>query len=82
MYLLSRSAIGSYRRSLKSWMGYVADGEYASLFDVPVVEALTWLLSDLGHMDDFLRRYPIAQREKRRREVRYVVLLWLIEMAL
>jgi hypothetical protein len=80
--LLSRSAIASYQRSLKSWMGYVKDGDYASQFDVSAVEALSWLLSDLGHMEDFLRRYPVTQREKRRREIRYVVLLWLIEFAL
>lgn len=78
---LSTRAINSYRRSLKSWMGFVADGT-ASNFDTSVATALGLLLEDQGHMDEFLQRYPIRERDKRQKAVRQVVLLWLAELAI
>lgn len=80
---LSTRKTHSYRRALKLWMGYVADGHQASLLDVPAVTALGWLLdSEMGHLDDFLKRYRVVERDRRRGEVRQVVLLWLAELAI
>lgn len=80
--MLSTRAINSYRRSLKLWMGYVAEGHQASTFGVPAVTILGAMLNpDNGQMSDFLSRYRIKERDRRSREVRRVILLWLAELA-
>lgn len=80
---LSTNTIHHYRRSLKAWMGYCADTNYATLHSAPLLQVLEGLLEvDSGSMADFLRRYPKGQRDRRRREVRYVILLWLADLAL
>ncbi|MFY7929625.1 MAG: hypothetical protein ACOVS5_12210 [Oligoflexus sp.] len=78
---LSSLAIQTYRRSLSGWMGYVRDTQIASAFDRPAVEVLGLILEEDEFMSDFLSRYPRDQRDRRKKEVRRVVLLWLIEFA-
>jgi len=79
---LSTRAVHSYRRSLKAWMSYVADNHWSDEFECAVVTVLGALLEpDSGQMEDFLSRYPIRERERRRKEVRKVVLHWLAELA-
>ncbi len=80
---LSTRAIHTYRRSLKAWMGYAADSQWSGEFNTSLLSVLEELLqADSGFMDDFLQRYPKEQRDRRRQEVRYVVLFWLAELAL
>lgn len=79
--MLSTRAVHSYRRSLKGWMGYVTDGHRSTVFDVSAITVLGWLLDDSGHLDEFLTRYKKHERDRRRREVRRVVALWLAEIA-
>jgi hypothetical protein len=80
---LSTRAIHTYRRSLKAWMGYVAEKHWSDEFQCPAVTVLGALLDPVnGQMSDFLQRYPRRERDRRRHEVRYVVLLWLAELAL
>lgn len=81
MAQLSQYKINRYRHSLMGFMGYVAEGHWASLFDEPAYQVLSRLLSDEELMSDFLTRYPIHQRDRRRQEVRYVVAHWLADFA-
>lgn len=80
--MLTPRATLSYRRSLKSFMGYVTEGRWASAFDCSALTILGQFLDeDAGVMEDFLKRYPIAQRTRRRAVVRRVVLQWLADIA-
>lgn len=80
---MNRWVEANYRRSLKLWMGYVEETQWASLLDVGAVMALSWLvMPDSPHLEEFLTRYRKDQRERRRQQVRYVVLVWLAEFAL
>lgn len=63
-------------------MGYVADRSWSSSFSMSAIAVLGSLIDPAyGAMDDFLRRYRRSERDRRRREVRRVVLLWLAEFA-
>jgi hypothetical protein len=83
MSQLSTVAIHRYKRSLKAWMGFVEDKLWADEFNVSAVTALGWLITDdhHGYMDDFLCRYPKTERDRRRPQVRWVVLHWLADFA-
>lgn len=78
---ITRRRAAGYRRSLKSWMGYVAETQRAEAWDCSVVAALGYLLSDEGYLLDFLIRYPVRERDRRRSEVVYVVNHWLADIA-
>lgn len=63
-------------------MSYVAENHWSDEFDCAAVTVLGALLEpDSGQMDDFVSRYPIRERDRRRGEVRKVVLQWLAELA-
>lgn len=63
-------------------MGYVSENHWASAFEVDAITALSWLINpELGYMDDFLHRYRIVERDRRREEVKRVVILWLADFA-
>lgn len=79
---LSTRATHSYRRSLKSWMGYVADSHWATEFDCSLMDVLGALVQeDSDHLADFLSRYPTRERGQRGKQVRSVVLHWLADLA-
>jgi len=80
MTITSQRAAG-YRRSLKSWMGYVAETQWADAWGCSVVTALGYLLHEEGYVLDFLNRYPVKERDRRRSEVVYVVTHWLADIA-
>lgn len=80
---LSTRAIHTYRRSLKSWLNYVAENHWSDAFQCPAVTVLGAMLEPhSGQMADFLQRYPHRERARREHAVRYVILLWLAELAL
>ncbi len=79
---LSTRATNTYRRSLKSWMGYVADSNWSTEFDCSLVDVLGALVQeDSDHLNDFLSRYPTVERDRRKRDVRKVCLHWLADLA-
>ena len=79
---ISTHATYSYRRSLKSWMGYVADSNWSTEFDCSLVDVLGALVQeDSDHLADFLSRYAIGERNRRSEEVRHVALHWLADLA-
>jgi hypothetical protein len=56
---LSTRKINSYRRSLKLFMGYCRESNWAMEFHTPVWEVLgELLLNQQGTLDHFLTRYP------------------------
>lgn len=80
--VLTTRATDAYRRSLKSWMGYVADSNWSTEFDCSLIDVLGALVADdSDHMADFLSRYPVRERDRRGRDVRKVCLHWLADLA-
>lgn len=79
---LSTRATNSYYRSLKSWMGYCQDSMWSLTFDCSLVDVLGAMVEENSdHMEDFLTRYPVDERNRRRKDVRHVVLHWLAYLA-
>lgn len=62
-------------------MGYVAETQWADAWGCSVVTALGYLLNEEGYVLDFLNRYPVKERDRRRSEVVYVVTHWLADIA-
>ena len=74
--------IARYKTSLKWFMGYRADGHWATAFDLPAVEILGALIDpEQAHLQDFMRRYRRVDRPWRETEVKQVICLWLSEFA-
>lgn len=62
-------------------MGYVEATQQADEWNCSVVTALGYLLQSEGYLLDFLNRYPVRERDRRRSEVVYVVNHWLADIA-
>lgn len=71
------------RVSLIAWMD-LRPGGWAEAFNLSAVDVLQLLLTDADYMRDFLSRYAGGPRRApglRARQIRYVVLHWLADIA-
>jgi hypothetical protein len=79
---LNLAKLQRYRQSLQGFLGYLSDGQLATLFgDAPAWEILGALLQDEELLNDFLSRYRKNERDRRRHEVKFAIALWLAELA-
>lgn len=74
----------SIRLSLRAWLGFQPDTLYAAAFGCPAVDALGLLLQDPDVMADFISQHYRNHRlgrELAARQIRYVTLHWLADIA-
>jgi hypothetical protein len=62
-------------------MGFRSRDSWATAFDLPLIEILKLLIEENSEfLEDFLTRYPRAQRDFRRLKVRKCVLYWISDL--
>lgn len=81
---LSQQKIANLQKSLAAWMGLDRNKLWSTGFNSSLVDVLGGLLAtDSDHLRDYLAHHcPKNRRSLRARQVRYIALHWLADIAL